>query len=67
MLVFVHALNHEGEERFPLLEKMINGVRMGQYNNFLRSLAKNMTGKVFKQIKRFVEGTHVLILYMIIS
>lgn len=63
VLVFVlgHACNHEGEETFPLLEKMIKGARTGQYNNLLRSLAKDMTGKVFKRIKCFVKGTIVLI------
>lgn len=65
MMVFVigYALNHEDEEIFPLLEKMIKGARMGQYNNLLRSLAKSMTAKVFKRIKCFVQGNNFFILY----
>lgn len=47
--------NHEGGESIPLLENMANGAIMGQYNNLLRSLAKNMTGKVLKRIKCFVK------------
>lgn len=63
VLVFVlgHACNHEGEETIPFLEKWIKGANTGQYNNLLRSLAKDMTGKVFKRIKCFVKGTIVLI------
>lgn len=62
-MVFVlgHACNHEGEETIPFLEKWIKGANTGQYNNLLRSLAKDMTGKVFKRIKCFVKGTIVLI------
>lgn len=57
MVVFVlgHG-NHEGRERIPLLEKMTTGARMGEYNNLLQSLAKNMTDKVLKRIKCFVKG-----------
>lgn len=63
VLVFVlgHASNNEDKETFPLLKKMIEGARTGQYNNLLRSLAKDMTGKVFKRIKCFVKGIIVLI------
>lgn len=69
ILVFVlgHACNHDSEENFPLLENMINGTRMGQYNNLLRTLSRNMTEKVFKRIKCFVKGTNAFILYMTIS
>lgn len=61
MVVFVlgHG-NHEGGESIPLLENMANGARMGQYNNLLRSLAKNMTEKVFKRIKCFVKGMYLV-------
>lgn len=69
ILVFAlgHGCNHDDEERFPLLEKMINGTKMGQYNNLLRTLSGIMTEKVFKRIKCFVKGTNAFILYMTIS
>lgn len=61
ILVFVLGhCNYEGEERYPLLENMTNGARMGQYNNLLRSLAKNMTEKVYKRIKCFVKGIYLV-------
>nr|XP_034326955.1 uncharacterized protein LOC105349046 isoform X4 [Crassostrea gigas] len=50
-----HGCNHDDEERFPLLEKMINGAKMGQYNNLLRTLSRIMKEKVFKRIKCFVK------------
>ncbi|XP_065942955.1 uncharacterized protein [Magallana gigas] len=50
-----HGCNHDDGERFPLLEKMINGTKMGQYNNLLRTLSRIMTEKVFKRIKCFVK------------
>lgn len=52
--------NHDGGESIPLLENMANGARVGQYNNLLQSLAKNMTEKVFKRIKCFVKGIYLL-------
>lgn len=47
---------HKSEERVSLLDKMYIGAKMGQYNNFLQSLAKHMTPKVFLRIKNFVKG-----------
>lgn len=47
---------HKSEERVSLLDNMFIGAKMGQYNNFLQSLAKRMTPKVFLRIKNFVKG-----------
>ncbi|XP_052702119.1 uncharacterized protein LOC128178800 isoform X2 [Crassostrea angulata] len=46
---------HKSEERVSLLDNMFIGAKMGQYNNFLQSLAKRMTPKVFLRIKNFVK------------
>lgn len=45
---------HESEERLSLVDNMLNGAKMGQYNKLLESLAKHMTSKVFHRIKTFV-------------
>lgn len=51
-----HIGYHESEERESLIDDMLNGAKMGQYNNLLESLAKHMTSKVFNRIKTFVRG-----------
>lgn len=58
-MVFVLGYgNYEGGESILLLENMVNGVRMGKYNNFFWLLVKNMIEKVFKWIKCFVKGIY---------
>lgn len=47
---------HESEERLSIVDNMLNGAKMGQYNKLLESLAKHMTSKVFHRIKTFVRG-----------
>lgn len=51
-----HVGYQESEERESLIDNMLNGAKMGQYNNLLESLAKHMTSKVFHRIKTFVRG-----------